>query len=166
MRSISSVCSSEHVGQQCPLRESDRDALHSSIIFCTRFHATAVAALGIPRRNAVDSIEGCFTGRAVERCWSALVEIRNVASSVESRNTGPYLCLIGDEVGTEVPSTEVWRWSLHAILDSASGFWQQRMVVSEKTLYMIYEISNLTLSLYSHLIFIDFTHLTYNLCYT
>lgn len=28
-RSISMVCSSEHVGQQCPLRESDRDALHS-----------------------------------------------------------------------------------------------------------------------------------------
>lgn len=56
---------------------------------------------GIPRRSAVDSIEGCFTGRAVERRSSALVEIRNVASSVESRNMGPsYLCLIGDEVGT------------------------------------------------------------------
>lgn len=84
---------------------------------------------GIPRRNAVDSIEGCFTGRAVERRWSALVEIRNVASSVESRNMGPYLCLIGDEVETEVSSTEVWRRSLLAI-DSIPGFWEHAVVSS------------------------------------
>lgn len=76
---------------------------------------------GIPRRSAVDSIEGCFTGRAVERRWSALMKIRNVASSAESRNIGPYLCLIGDEVGTEVPLTEVWRRSLYTI-DLVLGF--------------------------------------------
>lgn len=69
-RSISTVCSSEHVGQQCPLRESDRDALHSVHYSVHVFMRPGGG--GIPRRNAVDSIEGCSTGRG----WKTLKSTR------------------------------------------------------------------------------------------
>jgi len=91
-RSISPVCSSKHVGQQCLLRENDR-ATHftPSIIFPVHaFHATAAAVPGVfPAAALSTASKGAPCGRAAERRWRALVEIRNVASSVESRNTGP-----------------------------------------------------------------------------
>jgi len=92
LASISPVCSSKHVGQQCLLRENDR-ATHftPSIIFLVHaFHATAAAVPGVfPAAALSTASKGAPCGRAVERRWRALVEIRNVASSVESRNTGP-----------------------------------------------------------------------------
>jgi len=92
LRSISLVCSSEHVGQQCPLRQSrprrtSLDPLYSVHVFMWPRRGYG----DIPRRRRV-----LHRGRAAERCWRALLEIRNVPSSVESRNMGAYLCPTDD----------------------------------------------------------------------
>lgn len=105
-KSINLVCSSEHVGQQCPLREQPR---RTSLrpLFRPRFHVAGVPGEGgrgalpsLPPSSSVANNIGvarnypCLDGtrrRVLQRtghCWKTarvpLLEIRYAASSVES----------------------------------------------------------------------------------
>lgn len=139
-RPISPICSSEHVGQQCPLRgeRPRRTSLHP--LFHTRFHAAAVVP-GVFPVAALSTASKGAPPATVERRWRVLVKIRNAASSVDSCNMVPCTCALGDEVGTQVPfNGSSTAKNPHAV-DSASQILQQCNLRTAGSYFKIFYLS-------------------------